>query len=81
MQRQETFLLENVLNVQRYTLQLYISAKNVETKAWAVMELDGFSGVRISGFLPNIATPEDLPIGTPVKVVGFDQRGLVLEKQ
>jgi len=49
--------------------------------AWAVMELDGFSGVRISGFLPNIATPEDLPIGTPVKVVGFDQRGLVLEKQ
>ena len=49
--------------------------------AWAVMELNDVSGVRISGFLPNIATPEDLPIGTPVKVVGFDQRGLVLEKQ
>ena len=49
--------------------------------AWAVMELDDVSGVRISGFLPNIPTPEDLPIGTPVKVVGFDQRGLVLEKQ
>ena len=49
--------------------------------AWVVMDLDGFSGVRISGFLPNITTPEDLPIGTPAKVVGFDQRGLVLEKQ
>jgi len=49
--------------------------------AWAVMELDDASGVRISGFLPNIATPSDLPIGTEAKIVGFDKRGLVLEKQ
>ena len=49
--------------------------------AWAVMELDDASGVRISGFLPNIATPPDLPIGTEAKIVGFDQRGIVLEKQ
>ena len=49
--------------------------------AWAVMEIDTVSGVRISGFLPHIATPEDLPIGTLVKIVGFDQRGIVLEKQ
>jgi len=49
--------------------------------AWVVMELDDASGVRISGFLPNIATPSDLPIGTEAKIVGFDKRGLVLEKQ
>jgi len=49
--------------------------------AWAVMELDGDSGIRISGFLPNIAKPEDLPIGINVKIVGFDERGIVLEKQ
>ena len=49
--------------------------------AWAVMELDDASGVRISGFLPHITTPSDLPIGTQAKIVGFDQRGIVLEKQ
>ena len=49
--------------------------------AWVVMELDSTPGVRISGFLPHIATPDDLPIGTKAKITGFDKRGLVLEKQ
>ena len=49
--------------------------------AWAVIELDGDSGLRISGFLPNIATPEDLPIGTQTRIADFDQRGIILEKQ
>ena len=48
--------------------------------AWAVMELNDVSGVRISGFLPHITTPSDLPIGTLAKIAGFDQRGIVLEK-
>ncbi|MAS89682.1 MAG: nucleotide-binding protein [Thaumarchaeota archaeon] len=48
--------------------------------AWAVLELDDDSRLRISGFIPNIATPEDLPIGTPAEVVDFDQRGIVLKK-
>ena len=48
--------------------------------AWAVLELTGDFVLRISGFLPNIATPENLPIGTALKVVGFDDRGIVLEK-
>ena len=50
--------------------------------AWVVMELDDTSElmntIKISGFLPNIQKPEDLPIGTAVKVVGFDERGIVL---
>ena len=52
--------------------------------AWVVMELDDTSEImnpiRISGFLPNIQKPEDLPIGMAVKVIGFDNRGIVLEK-
>ena len=45
------------------------------------MELDNDSRLRVSGFLPNIVTPEDLPIGTLVEIVGFDERGIVLKKQ
>ena len=52
--------------------------------AWVIMELDDtselMSPVRISGFLANIQKPEDLPIGTAVKVVSFDERGIVLER-
>jgi len=47
--------------------------------AWVVMELDD-SGIRISGFLPNIEKPENLPIGTAVKVDGFGECGIVLKK-
>ena len=49
--------------------------------ACAVMELDDVSRLRISGFLPKVATPEDLPIGTLAEIVGFDERGIVLKKQ
>ena len=52
--------------------------------AWVVMELDDTSElmnpIRISGFLANIQKPEDLPIGTAVKVVSFDDRGIVLKR-
>ena len=52
--------------------------------AWVVMELDDTSEltnpIRVSGFLPNIQKPEDLPIGTPIKVVDFDDRGIVLKR-
>ena len=47
--------------------------------AWAIINLDN-TDLRISGFLPNIQKSEDLPIGTAVKVVGFDDRGIVLKK-
>ena len=35
--------------------------------AWVVMEIDD-SDIRVSGFLRKIATPTDLPIGTPLKI-------------
>ncbi len=47
--------------------------------AWAVISLENYD-LRISGFLPNIQKPEDLLIGTAVKIVDFDDRGIVLEK-
>ena len=47
--------------------------------AWVVISIDN-SHLRISGFLANISKPEDLPIGTELKMVDFDDRGIVLEK-
>lgn len=48
--------------------------------AWVVVNVDGHD-LRVSGFLPNIATPADLPVGTKVRITGYDDRGIILEKQ
>ncbi len=48
--------------------------------AWVVMNLDN-SELRISGFMANINSPADLPLGTRVKITGYDERGIILEKQ
>ena len=48
--------------------------------AWVVMKIEGHN-LNISGFLANIGKPADLPIGTAVKIIDFDKRGLVLEKR
>ena len=47
--------------------------------AWAVISLDNYD-LRVSGFLPNIQKPGDLPIGTAVKVDGFGECGIVLKR-
>lgn len=47
--------------------------------AWVVMKLDG-ADLRISGFMGNIASPADIPIGTKAKIIGYDERGLLIEK-
>ena len=53
---------------------------DVETYAWVVFSLDD-TPVKVSGFLPGIKSPSDLPISSKVKVVGFDEKhGLVIEK-
>lgn len=48
--------------------------------AFVVMLLDN-TQLRISGFMAGIATPADLPVGTKVKITGFDERGIIVEKQ
>jgi uncharacterized OB-fold protein len=48
--------------------------------AWVVMKLDE-SELRISGFMAGITSPADLPLGTRVKITGYDHRGIIIEKQ
>ena len=47
--------------------------------AWVVIKLDGVD-LQISGFMQNITSPSDLPIGAKTKVAGYDERGILLEK-
>jgi uncharacterized protein len=45
-----------------------------------VFKLDS-APLRASGLLPGIKTPADLPIGTKVRVAGYDPKhGLMLQK-
>jgi len=78
----EDSTLKGTGKVATYTIMTVPPAgfEDLAPYAWVVMEIDD-SDIRVSGFLPKIATPADLPIGTPVKITGFDERGIVLEKQ
>ena len=48
--------------------------------AWVVLKLDT-ADIRVSGFMGGIAKPADLPVGSRAKIVGFDDRGILIEKQ
>ena len=48
--------------------------------AWVVLKLDN-ADLRVSGFMGGISKPADLPVGTKAKIVGFDDRGILIEKQ
>ena len=77
----ENSILKGTGKVVTYTIITVPPAgfEDLAPYAWVVIELND-SGIRISGFLPNIQKPEDLQIGAVVKVVDFDNRGIVLEK-
>lgn len=47
--------------------------------AFVVFKLDD-ADARMSGFMADIASPADLPVGSPVHVVGYDERGVVVAK-
>lgn len=54
--------------------------EDVDSFAWVVFRVEE-CGLNVSGFLPGISSPTDLPLDTEVKVVDFnDKHGLVLEK-
>jgi uncharacterized OB-fold protein len=68
--------------VVTYTIQAVAPEgfEDADSYAWVVFKVDN-APFRASGFLPRIATPKDLPIGTTVKVTGFDPKhGLLLQK-
>ena len=48
--------------------------------AFVILQLDG-ADLRISGFMGGIATPDDLPVGARARITGFDERGIIIEKQ
>jgi len=77
----ENSILKGTGKVVTYTIMPVPPAgfEDLAPYAWVVMELGDYN-LRISGFLANIQKPGDLPIGAAVKVVDFDDRGIVLEK-
>jgi hypothetical protein len=74
--------LEGAGTVVTYTIQAVAPEgfEDAGSYAWVVFNVDG-SQLRASGFLPGVKSPADLPIGTRVKVAGYDQKhGLMLQK-
>jgi len=75
-------VLEGTGSVATYTIITVAPAgfEKYTPYAFVVLQVDN-TDLRISGFMPNIATPDDLPVGTKAKITGFDNRGIVIEKQ
>lgn len=68
--------------VVTYTIQAVVPEgfEDAGSYAWVVFQVDN-ALLRASGFLPDIKTPADLPIGTKVRVAGYDPKhGLLLQK-
>src|SRR3989442_15903456 len=78
----ESIELEGIGKVVTYTIQAVAPEgfEDAGSYAWVVFKIDN-SQLRASGFLPGIKTPAELPIGTRVRVAGFDPKhGLMLKK-
>jgi uncharacterized OB-fold protein len=74
--------LEGAGTVVTYTIQAVAPEgfEDAGSYAWVVFNIDG-SQLRASGFLPGVRIQEDLPIGSRVRVAGYDQKhGLMLQK-
>ncbi len=78
----EDVLLEGTGTIATYTIITVAPAgfEKYTPYAFVVMLLDN-AELRISGFMAGIATPVDLLVGTKARITGFDQRGIIIEKQ
>ena len=78
----EDAILDGVGSVATYTIITVAPAgfEKYTPYAFVVLQVDN-TDLRISGFMPDIATPDDLPVGTRAKIGGFDERGILIEKQ
>ena len=78
----EDTILDGVGSVATYTIITVAPAgfDKYTPYAFVILQLDD-SDLRISGFMADIATPADLPVGTRAKITGFDERGIIVEKQ
>ena len=78
----EDAILDGIGSVATYTIITVPPAgfEKYTPYAFVVLQLDNVD-LRISGFMGKIATPADLPVGTRAKITGFDERGIIIEKQ
>lgn len=78
----EDAILDGVGSIATYTIITVAPAgfEKYTPYAFVVLQLDN-TDLRISGFMGEIATPADLPIGTRAKITDFDERGIIIEKQ
>jgi uncharacterized protein len=78
----ELIELEGIGTVVTYTIQA-VAPEGFEgsgSYAWVIFKIDN-APFRASGFLAKITSSKDLPIGTRVKVSGFDlKHGILLQK-
>jgi hypothetical protein len=77
----ENALIEGKGTVVTYTIITVPPAgyEKYTPYAWVVIKLDAVD-LRVSGFMKNIKSPSDLPLGTKAKVSGYDELGIHLEK-
>ncbi len=78
----ENAFLEGIGSIATYTI-ITVAPAGFEKHtpyAWVVLSLDS-SKLRVSGFMAGIGNPADLPVGTKTKIVGYDDRGIILEKR
>ena len=78
----ENAILEGKGTIATYTIITVPPAgfEKYTPYAWVVLKLDN-SVLRVSGFMAGISNPADLPVGTRAKITGFDDRGIIIEKQ
>ncbi|MFB5624618.1 MAG: Zn-ribbon domain-containing OB-fold protein [Nitrosopumilus sp.] len=78
----EDVILDGVGSIATYTIITVAPAgfEKYTPYAFVVLQVDN-TDLRISGFMANVATPADLPVGTRAKITGFDERGILIEKQ
>ena len=78
----EDVILEGTGTIATYTIITVAPAgfEKYTPYAFVVLKLDD-ANLRISGFMGGIATPADLPVGTKAKITGFDDRGILINKQ
>jgi uncharacterized protein len=73
---------EGLGNVVTFTIQAVAPEgfTDAGSYAWVVFTVDK-APFKVSGFLEGIRTPADLPVGSKVKVSGFDEKhGLILKR-
>ena len=78
----EDVVLDGVGSIATYTIITVAPAgfEKYTPYAFVILQLDD-TNLRISGFMAGIATPAELPVGTRAHITGFDERGIIIEKQ